>query len=83
MIKATKPTYQVGDTVFEYSPPHELDNLGRYNIAACARERMKVAISFEHQTYDQTYARWRRERDTFWSTVARSVPTYFRVNKHY
>jgi hypothetical protein len=69
---------------YEYEPPAELCSLRRYNIAHCARQRMQI----EHfngyhadDDYKQSVERWKRERVSFWSTLAHSIPHNFKVNR--
>jgi len=70
-------TYTIDDNVFEYRTPTYLADLGRYNVAMCARKRMLAALEFVDD-HDRAYERWKRERISFWSTLARSIPHSFR-----
>jgi hypothetical protein len=79
------PTYIDTDgCVYTYTPPGVICSLRRYNIAQCARQRMQI----EHfngyhadDDYKQYVERWKRERVSFWSTLAHSIPHNFRVNR--
>jgi len=81
----TLPQYIDTDgCTYEYEPPATLCSLRRYNIAHCARKRMEEAHTYGYyNSNDATYAveLWKRERMTFWSTLARSIPHNFKVNR--
>lgn len=69
---------------YEYEPPAGLSSLGRYNIAHCARQRMQNAHFGGYHAgddYKSFSELWRRERMSFWSTLAHSIPHNFRVNR--
>lgn len=56
-----KPSYTVENSTIEYTPCDYIGNLDWFNIAKCARERMKNNVSDEE--------RWRRERKTFYASL--------------
>ena len=66
---------------YEYEPSATVCNLRRYNIAQCARQRMQIAHSsgyYADDEYKQAVERWKRERISFWSTLAHSIPDNFK-----
>lgn len=68
------PTYIDTDgCAYEYEPSISICSLRRYNIAQCARQRMYNA----HGSDDDSFELWKRERISFWSTLARSIPADF------
>lgn len=76
------PSYTDTDgCVYTYTPPSNLCNLRRYNIAQCARQRMQDAHYHGfHNPDDAAYGveLWKRERISFWSTLAHSIPDTFK-----
>ena len=81
----TLPRYIDTDgCTYEYEPPATLCSLGRYNIAQCARQRMQDAHYLGYHAGDDHKPwteRWKRERTTFWSTLAHSIPYNFKVTR--
>jgi hypothetical protein len=77
MKEPTRAKYTIKDQTVDYKVPYDLGDLDRYNIAICARKRMLAALEFDSE-YDEAYQRWKRERVSFWSTLARSIPSSFR-----
>jgi hypothetical protein len=59
---------------YEYEPVASICSLRRYNIAQCARQRMYDA----HNSNEDSFELWKRERISFWSTLARSIPDTFK-----
>jgi hypothetical protein len=76
------PTYTDTDgCVYTYTPPGIICSLRRYNIAQCARRRMQDAHSRGfHEPDNAEYCTklWRRERFSFWSTLAHAIPDNFK-----
>jgi len=73
-----EPTYiDIDGCEYEYTPAATVCNLRRYNIAQCARQRMYDA-HFAGVEDGYSYQLWKRERETFWSTLARSIPDTFK-----
>ena len=66
------PTYMTDSGPIEYTPSVRLCSLSRYNVAHCARLRMREA----HRTTNTEL--WKRERVTFWSTLSASIPHNFK-----
>ena len=66
------PSYMTEYGPIEYEPPMRLCSLARYNIAHCARLRMREA----HET--GKFELWRGERITFWSTLSAALPYSFK-----
>lgn len=59
---------------YEYEPVAGICNLRRYNIAQCARQRMCDAFNSDEDSVEL----WKRERVSFWSTLARAIPDGFK-----
>ncbi len=76
------PRYtDIDGCTYEYEPPATVSSLRRYNIAQCARQRMQdTHFSGYHadDDYKQAVELWKRERISFWSTLARSIPDNFK-----
>ena len=69
------PTYTgVDGQQYEYKPVAALCSLHRYNIAQCARQRMSEA----YHANDDYLEKWKGERVSFWSTLARAIPDTFK-----
>ena len=66
------PSYMTEYGPIEYEPPMRLCSLRRYNIAHCARLRMREA----HR--DCEFELWEGERIAFWSTLSAAVPYSFK-----
>ena len=66
------PSYMTEYGPIEYEPPMRLCSLTKYNIAHCARLRMREA----HET--GKFELWRGERITFWSTLSAALPYSFK-----
>lgn len=72
------PTYKIANTEFSYAPRCAVTSLDWYNIAHCARQRMADAhFSFTDKELDAGFLRWKRERETFWTLVRKSLPEPF------
>ena len=77
----TLPQYIDTDgCTYEYEPPATLCSLRRYNIAQCARQRMQDIIHNGYREDDPAHSMelWKRERISFWSTLAHSIPSDFK-----
>jgi len=61
---------------YEYSPPSSICSIRRYEIARCMRERMTAAIDL--MDTPEGFELWKRERFSFWATLAQSIPTQFK-----
>ena len=74
----TLPTYTIDETQFAYEPRAGLTSLCWYNIANCARKRMRDA-HFQHTDKDPDagFLLWKRERETFWTLTRKSIPDKF------
>jgi hypothetical protein len=76
------PLYtDIDGCTYEYEPPYSLCSLRRYNIARCARQRMQdVHFRGYHadDNYKQAVELWKRERISFVSTLAHSIPDNFK-----
>ena len=76
-MNTTMPTYTDTDgCTYEYTPPSVVCSLRRYNIAQCARQRMYNAHT-NATNGDDWFELWKRERVSFWSTLAQSIPSEF------
>lgn len=74
-----EPTYIDTDGCeYEYTPAQVICNLRRYNIAQCARQRMYNANAVTNKNDGDWFEVWKRERESFWSTLARSIPDNFK-----
>jgi hypothetical protein len=62
---------------YTYTPPPGICSLRRYNIALCARQRMLDAHTYSADSVDW-FEYWKRERVSFWSTLAHAVPDNFK-----
>ena len=84
-MNSTLPRYTDTDgCTYEYEPPAALCSLRRYNIAHCARQRMRDAHCLGYHAGDNHKPwteLWKRERMSFWSTLAHSIPHNFKVNR--
>ena len=82
MYTMQDPSYiDIDGCEYTYTPPLGICSLRRYNIALCARARMQDA--HHHGFYNPDDAEhgvelWKRERISFWSTLARSIPNTFK-----
>ena len=76
MSYQTLPTYISHGVEIQYEPAANLCSLRRYNIAQCARRRMSNAHHLGAP--DESFELWKRERISFWSTLARSIPNTFK-----
>jgi len=75
MTIINSPAYiDIDGQQYEYEPKTTLCSLRRYNIAQCARQRMIGA--FHEQ--DDFVEKWKGERASFWSTLARAIPDTFK-----
>ena len=75
MYTMQDPTYIDTDGCeYTYTPPRIICSLRRYNIAQCARQRMYNA----HTADEDSFELWKRERVSFWSTLARAIPDTFK-----
>ena len=74
------PTYRDTDgCVYTYEPPAGVCSLRRYNIAQCSRQRMYDAhMRPEDTDGSDWFEYWKRERVSFWSTLAHAVPDNFK-----
>ncbi len=61
---------------YEYCPPSSICSIRRYEIARCMRERMNAAIDL--MDTPDGFKLWKRERFSFWATLAQSIPTQFK-----
>lgn len=67
---AALPTYIAELNIkVPYEPASYVGSLDWFNIALCARKRMREAIGTD---------RWERERDSFWRLCAIAIPPTFR-----
>jgi hypothetical protein len=72
------PTYiDVDGCEYTYTPPSDLCSLRRYNIAQCSRQRMSDAVCRRGDSGDWCEY-WKRERISFWSTLAHAIPDKFK-----
>jgi hypothetical protein len=72
------PAYVDTDGVeYTYEAPQHLCSLRRYNVAQCARKRMQNAHHFYKNDPEGSLELWKRERVSFWSTLAHSIPYNF------
>lgn len=72
------PTYIDTDGCeYTYAPPPGICSLRRFNIAQCSRRRMLDSF---HRSDDkgEWFMYWKRERVSFWSTLAHAVPDNFK-----
>jgi hypothetical protein len=53
--------YKVNDFLIDYTPNNHIGNLEWFNIASCARERMKENIG--------NSTRWQNERKSFYTAL--------------
>jgi|LakMenEpi03Aug12_release.lakeMendotaPanAssembly.Ray.scaffolds.fasta_scaffold43382_14 hypothetical protein len=77
MYTMQDPTYIDTDGCeYTYTPPPGICSLRRYNIAQCARQRMSDAHCSGNGA--GWFEIWKRERESFWSTLAHAVPDNFK-----
>ena len=76
-MTAKPPAYVLNGVEYTYEPPQHLCSLRRYNVAQCARQRMQDAHHFYKNDPDGSFELWQRERVSFWSTLAHSIPDNF------
>jgi len=76
-MTAKLPAYCIDGVEYTYEPPFNVCSLRRYNIATCARQRMQNAHSLYKGNADESFELWQRERVSFWSTLAHSIPNNF------
>ena len=77
MYTMQDPTYTDTDGCeYTYTPPPGICSLRRYNIAQCARQRMYDAHCSGNGA--GWFEIWKRERESFWSTLAHAVPDNFK-----
>jgi len=76
MYYMQEPTYTgVDGCAYQYTPPQTICSLRRFNIAKCARQRMSSAVLISDDSYLE---RWKGERNSFWTTLARAIPDNFK-----
>jgi len=80
MYTMQDPTYIDTDGCeYTYTPPSIICSLRRYNIAQCSRQRMYDAhMRPENTVGSDWFEYWKRERVSFWSTLAHAVPDNFK-----
>lgn len=77
MYTMQDPTYIDTDGCeYTYTPPPGICSLRRYNIAQCARQRMSDAHC--RGNGPEWFEIWKRERESFWSTLSHAVPDNFK-----
>lgn len=73
------PTYiDVDGCVYSYTPPSSICSLRRFKIAQSARQRMLYAHWQAKDDKSEWFELWQRERESFWITLAYSIPDRFK-----